>query len=55
MSLLANPPFNDSDTALSGSAFFQSEANPQVMSEANDNTAGIFLANGSMGKLSHSV
>jgi type I restriction enzyme M protein len=35
--LLANPPFNDSDTALRGSAFLQSEANPQVVSEAKDN------------------
>jgi type I restriction enzyme M protein len=35
--LLANPPFNDSDTALRGSAFLQSEAKPQVVSEAKDN------------------
>jgi hypothetical protein len=33
----ANPPFNDSDTALRGSAFPQSVANPQVVSEAKDN------------------
>jgi hypothetical protein len=32
--LLANPPFNDSDTALRGSALLQSEAKPQVVSEA---------------------
>ncbi len=33
-----NPmPFNDSDTALRGSAFLQSEASPQVVSEAKDN------------------
>ncbi len=35
--LLANPPFNDSDTALRGSAFPQSEAKAQVVSEAKDN------------------
>jgi type I restriction enzyme M protein len=35
--LLANPPFNDSDTALRGSAFLQSEAKMQVVSEAKDN------------------
>jgi len=35
--VLANPPFNDSDTALRGSAFLQSEASPQVVSEAKDN------------------
>ncbi|MBL9154583.1 MAG: N-6 DNA methylase [Verrucomicrobiales bacterium] len=35
--VLANPPFNDSDTALRGSAFLQSEAKPQVVSEAKDN------------------
>ena len=35
--VLANPPFNDSDTALRGSAFLQSEAIPQVVSEAKDN------------------
>lgn len=33
-----NPmPFNDSDTALRGNAFLQSEAKPQVVSEAKDN------------------
>jgi hypothetical protein len=37
MSLLANPPFNDSDTALRDSAFLQSDAKPQVVSEARDN------------------
>ena len=35
--VLANPPFNDSDTALRGSAFLQSEAKMQVVSEAKDN------------------
>jgi type I restriction enzyme M protein len=35
--LLANPPFNDSDTALRDGAFLQSEAKPQVVSEAKDN------------------
>jgi len=35
--LLANSPFTVSDTALRGSAFFQSEASPQVVSEAKDN------------------
>jgi type I restriction enzyme M protein len=35
--LLANPPFNDSDTALRGSQFLQSEAKMQVVSEAKDN------------------
>ncbi|MCK9588310.1 MAG: N-6 DNA methylase [Terrimicrobiaceae bacterium] len=35
--LLANPPFNDSDTALRDSAFLQSEAKMQVVSEAKDN------------------
>ena len=35
--LLANPSFNDSDTALSGSAFLQSEAKPQVLSASKDN------------------
>lgn len=33
---LANPHFNDSDTALRGSAFLQSEAKPQVVSAAKD-------------------
>jgi len=37
MSLLANPPFNDSDTALRACAFLQSEATMQVVSEAKDN------------------
>ncbi|OYU42767.1 MAG: hypothetical protein CFE44_22160 [Burkholderiales bacterium PBB4] len=37
MNLLANPPFNDSDTALRDSAFLQSEAKPQVVSKAKDN------------------
>ena len=31
------PPFNDSDTALRDSAFLQSEATMQVVSEARDN------------------
>ena len=35
--VLANPPFNDSDTALRDSAFLQSEAKMQVVSEAKDN------------------
>jgi len=35
--ILANPPFNDSDTAPHDSAFLQSEAKPQVVSEAKDN------------------
>ena len=35
--VLANPPFNDSDTALRDSAFLQSEAKMQVASEAKDN------------------
>ena len=35
--VLANPPFNDSDTALRDSAFLQSEATMQVVSEAKDN------------------
>jgi type I restriction enzyme M protein len=35
--VLANPPFNDSNTALRGSAFLQSEAKMQVVSEAKDN------------------
>ena len=35
--VIANPPFNDSDTALRDSAFLQSEAKPQVVSEAKDN------------------
>ena len=46
--VLANPPFNDSDTALRGSAFLQSEAKMQVVSEAKNNMAGFVLANGSM-------
>jgi len=36
MSLLANPPFNDSDTALRGSARFDCEAYPQVVRGAKD-------------------
>jgi type I restriction enzyme M protein len=35
--VLANPPFNDSDTALRACAFIQSEATMQVVSEAKDN------------------
>ena len=35
--VLANPPFNDSDTALRDSAFLQREAKMQVVSEAKDN------------------
>jgi hypothetical protein len=37
----SNPPFNDSDTALRGSAFLQSEASPQVVSAAKDNMPGV--------------
>jgi hypothetical protein len=33
---MSNPPFNDSDTALRDGAFLQSEAKPQVASEAKD-------------------
>lgn len=33
----ANPPFNDSDTALRGSAFHERKAKLQVVSEAKDN------------------
>gem|GEM_PF-2094951 len=35
--VLSNPPFNDPDTALRVSAILQSEASPQVVSEAKDN------------------
>ena len=35
--LLANPPFNDSDTALRGSAFLQTGGTLQVMAERQDN------------------
>jgi len=35
--VLANPPFNDSDTALRDRAFLQSEAKMQVVTEAKDN------------------
>jgi type I restriction enzyme M protein len=35
--VLANPPFNDSNTELRGRAFLQSAAKPQVVSEAKDN------------------
>ena len=45
---MSNPPFNDSDTALRDGAFLQSEATPQVVSEAKDNMAGFVLANGGM-------
>ena len=38
---MSNPPFNDSDTALRDGAFLQSEATPQVVSEAKDNMAAI--------------
>ena len=38
MNLAANPPFNDSDTALRACAFLQSEATMKVVSEAKDNT-----------------
>ena len=36
-SVLANPPFNDSDTAPRGGALLQNRANPQVVREAQDN------------------
>lgn len=35
--VLANPPFSDSETALHGGAYHQSEAKPQVVGEAKDN------------------
>ena len=35
--ILANPPFNHSDTGLRGSAFHQSEAKPKVVSAAKGN------------------
>jgi hypothetical protein len=35
--VLANPPFNDSDTAITACAFPGSEATMQVVSEARDN------------------
>ena len=35
--VLANPPFNDSDTALRGSGCPHSDATPQVVSKAKDN------------------
>ena len=38
---MSNPPFNDSDSALRDGAFLQSEATPQVVSEAKDNMAAI--------------
>jgi len=38
-----NPPFNDSDTALRGSAFPQNESILQVVSEAMDNNANFAL------------
>ena len=38
---MSTPPFNDSDTALRDGAFLQSEATPQVVSEAKDNMAAI--------------
>jgi hypothetical protein len=37
---IGKPPFNDSDTAPRSSAFFQSEAKPQVVSEAKNNFRG---------------
>ena len=36
-----SPLFNDSDTALRGSAFLQSEAKPQVLSKAKDNMVAL--------------
>ncbi len=35
--VLANPPFNDCDTALRGSAFLQPGGKPQVITERHDN------------------
>jgi type I restriction enzyme M protein len=35
--VLANPPFNDSDTAPRGSALLQNRTNPQVVRRAQDN------------------
>jgi type I restriction enzyme M protein len=35
--VLANPPFNDSDTAPRASAILQNRPNPQVVREAQDN------------------
>ena len=35
------PLFNDSDTALRGSAFLQSEAKPQVLSAAKNNMVAL--------------
>ena len=35
--VLANPPFNDSDTALRASAFLQTGGTLQVMAERHDN------------------
>ena len=35
--VLANPPFNDSDTAVRGSAFLQAGGTLQVMAERHDN------------------
>ena len=37
MNRLANPPFNDSDTALRASAFLQTGGTLQVMTERQDN------------------
>ena len=37
MNRLANPPFNDSDTALRASAFLQTGGTLQVMAERQDN------------------
>jgi hypothetical protein len=38
---MSNPPFNDSDTALRDGAFLQSEATPQVVSEAKNNIVAL--------------
>ena len=38
---MSNPPFNDSDTALRGSAFPKSEAIPQVVIAAKDNMVAL--------------
>lgn len=41
MSLPANPPFNDSDTALRACAFLKSKAKMQLLSAANHNRSNV--------------
>jgi hypothetical protein len=41
MSLLVNPPFNDSDTALRACASLQSEATMQAVSAAKNNRVNL--------------